>query len=498
MNTANFSVLMLCAVVNTASAEIYEVNTNAELEDANYKVQAGDTVNINHGVYSVSIQPMRSGAADRPITYQAVKNGPVTFSGDTLVAVLLSNRSFIQVIGIKVESVFRFLEIEEGDHHIIEHCIFRNSIAYAGCYLRNAHHNRFLSNTFSSDTSYGGGDLLKMTSNDGDGNFPNRFKGESGSDYNLVEGNYFGQCSHGCVMNRGKYNVIRRNIFDNPFHINLFASLEYTFGSPGGSGDGEFSVFEYNVIRNSGPAFRLSGIQCQSPNNIFRFNEIYNNKGNGIELSIYGPPGDSAYYCNNNRIYHNVIYGHDSLTYSTFRNDNKWGRNYGIAFRNYLEGKSIDSSRIFNNILYKNHEPQIQGDIGENTYIGPNQKLGDPLFIEKEGRDFRLRKNSPFIDKGISIAKTSGKGRGTSIHLATGDAYNFCDGFGIIRGDRIWINQQEAIITEVDYAGDRIKIDRALTWPAGAEITFPYAGAAPDCGAYEYGMEIPSISDLVR
>ena len=116
-NTLNFSIFILLATFNLLCAKTYAVSTNEELVQVNNEVRPGDTVILNPGIFSVPIRPVQSGAADRPITYQSLINGTASFNGDSLVAINLSNRSYIKIKGIKVENVLRFIIIEEGDHH---------------------------------------------------------------------------------------------------------------------------------------------------------------------------------------------------------------------------------------------------------------------------------------------------------------------------------------------------------------------------------------------
>lgn len=67
------------------------------------------------------------------------------------------------------------------------------------------------------------------------------------------------------------------------------------------------------------------------------------------------------------------------------------------------------------------------------------------------------------------------------------DAGFFIDGFGIVPGDRIQLQgqSQTAGITSVDYSTDRLTIDTPLTRTAGLVVSLPYAGSAPDIGAFE-------------
>jgi len=465
---------------------------------ANSSVGPADTVNIRQGAYSESIEPAKSGKAEQLITYKAYNNETVTFTGDSVTPINLVKKDYVKVSGITVENVDRFIYMEDSAHNTIENCKFTNSRQYACSYILNSRYNRFLNNHFTCDGDFGGADLIKLVSN-WEGWLPKRDQGQYGSDYNLIEGNYFGDAKHAALTIRGRYNIARKNILNNPLEKNVDISWQEKLKPWGGSGDGVFNVFEYNISKNAGPTFEYSGIMHCADHCIIRFNEFYGSFGDGVELSIWdgtASGGDKAPYCNNNRIYHNVIYDHNDFTKHSRRDRQKWNNGIGIT-------PNLDYNQIFNNILWKNHEPQMENRYNATTYVGQYQWDKDlkdpayvppynPCFVDEAGFDFHLKPDSPYIDKGEPIAKVSGSGTGKVVTIATkpnskySDCYSFTDGFGVVDGDKIWLNKKEAVIVDIDYDKGTITLDRKLTFNDGDQITFPYSGKAPDIGMYEY------------
>lgn len=69
------------------------------------------------------------------------------------------------------------------------------------------------------------------------------------------------------------------------------------------------------------------------------------------------------------------------------------------------------------------------------------------------------------------------------------DSSWFYDGFGIngVQGDLIQLASQAvtARIVRVDYANNRLTVDRDLSWSAGQGVSQTYSGTSPDVGAFE-------------
>ncbi|MCJ7812395.1 right-handed parallel beta-helix repeat-containing protein, partial [bacterium] len=110
-----------------------------------------------------------------------------------------------------------------------------------------------------------------------------------------------------------------------------------------------------------------------------------------------------------------------------------------------------------------------------------------------EDYDFRLAAYSQCIDQGGFLTETVSGGSGNRITVE--DAYYFTDGFGIEgQGDVIKVGTNApVIITEIDYDQNILVVDRSISWNRGDYVSFPYNGAAPDVGAFEFGEFIDEV-----
>ena len=74
-----------------------------------------------------------------------------------------------------------------------------------------------------------------------------------------------------------------------------------------------------------------------------------------------------------------------------------------------------------------------------------------------------------------------------SVSLEVADARYFFDGYGIVAGDLIQLEDQSLAvpITAVDYDSNVITLADPLSWSSGDGVSLPYQGSAPDQGMYE-------------
>ncbi|MDP6775660.1 MAG: PKD domain-containing protein [Candidatus Latescibacteria bacterium] len=114
----------------------------------------------------------------------------------------------------------------------------------------------------------------------------------------------------------------------------------------------------------------------------------------------------------------------------------------------------------------------------------------EPRFEGPENRDFRLRADSPCIDAGRPLTRTTQEGRGRRVPVY--DARYFYDGFGIEGevGDVVAVGSGDQVArierVEVNYYQPGILVlDRDLEWDAEAPVSLPWTGHGPDIGAHE-------------
>lgn len=162
-------------------------------------------------------------------------------------------------------------------------------------------------------------------------------------------------------------------------------------------------------------------------------------------------------------------------------------------------GVDPDDIAIKNNIFHDNRTNALlfyYVDEAPHTTANNWEHAGDPLFVDISGPpdpsrhdafDFHLTEESPCVDAGAFLTTTVGDGSGTLIPVD--DAGYFIDGFGIIDGDLIQLEEQteRARVTSIDYAANTLTVDGPLSWSDGLGVTLAYEGRAPDIGAFEYG-----------
>ena len=94
---------------------------------------------------------------------------------------------------------------------------------------------------------------------------------------------------------------------------------------------------------------------------------------------------------------------------------------------------------------------------------------------------------SPAIDAGSALTAAVGTGTNTNV-IVVGDAYFFCDGFGIIDGDLIRIGSDPAVrVVAINYSTNTITLAEPRTWGNGAPVYLDFNGNGPDIGAMESG-----------
>lgn len=518
---------------------------------ANNILVPGDIVFLREGVYkNQSIEPRNSGTANDLITFQAYQNEVPTLS-NVGTAIKLISKSYIKIKGIHVNgggvfkssTVKHWAKLDNAHYNIVEDCDFRYSVGWHGVLLENiSSYNKFLNNYFD----YCG------TWSDNKTNIPGQ--GDDTGDlfylkcgrYNLIEGNTMKHGGHDIIVVDDKYNVIRNNIFDGDWSdwgngadigtraASFSARVNKNCSNNGTTEDdaGGYNIIEYNVFKNSrwfpdninNISVKLFGV-----NQIFRYNIVADNIGNGISMATRNVHP----YVAKNKIYNNIIM------------NNTWS---GISMRDYKDqGYSMKSNIFKNNIYYnngnnpynRNNEKQTSSDQSlwliwllpdnpfENTKIsnnlffnnsktptisvknaGGNKALdyhhvnnskyvfeniiSDPEFVEKkpsvnDKSHFKLKNSSKAIDKGSFLTKTVNSGNGTVIKVE--DAGYFFDGFGVTEGDLIKIGNNSPVrIINIDYKKNTLVVSKQISWTSNSDVSLNYFGESPDIGLYEFGF----------
>lgn len=144
-----------------------------------------------------------------------------------------------------------------------------------------------------------------------------------------------------------------------------------------------------------------------------------------------------------------------------------------------------------------------QAAAGLTGFTGPHDLIGlrfDPRFIATddaryESNNFRLGPGSAAVDLGAFLMRAEGGGGGTTVRVMgngmSNDPRNYFigpDSYPDAVADTIQI-EGAGRVTITAMTADAISFTPALTWTDGAGIHLPWAGRAPDIGAFEVGIE---------
>lgn len=119
-----------------------------------------------------------------------------------------------------------------------------------------------------------------------------------------------------------------------------------------------------------------------------------------------------------------------------------------------------------------------------------HSKTVDPLFAGANSGNFTLQSNSPAINSGDYLARTTAAGSGTEVAV-TSTRY-FTDGYGLVAGDMIRVGVNTVRVTAVNEGGKTITVDRSISWNNGDGVSYDFSGSMPDMGASEYGGSSPT------
>ncbi len=497
------------------------------IEAANAIVKPGDTVFLRTGDYNDPIKPARSGQPGKYITYKAYGNEKpiLTATKDPKIAIdLVSGIDYICVDGIYADgrgehyfaynsTIANWLVIG-GSYNIVQNCNFRSALGWLGVEIKETGtYNKILNNRMDLIGTVN----IAITNN-------NESKADLFSihgDYNLVEGNHLSRGGHNIIgtTQTADYNVIRHNLIENDWGD----GKRYRGFVPKG-----INLWEGNIITNCGyvegqrTTMNVGTFQFDSPLGIVRRNIFMNNYAKGMNGG-----------CSKNRliqglrVFHNVFFNQASsifslaswaewclenpATHNFFKNNIIYNDGSMTADPKFMDdafikfggNAKIAENRFVANSFYevgKEIMVALPNDFGTKSLVEMQDLAPDnfsdniiekPLFTKTnptKPEDFQLLTGSPQIDKGAFLTVIVGTGKGKSMKVE--DALYFCDGFGLIGGDRIQLEGQRiaAAVLNVDYETNTITLDRDLNWTSGQGVSFEYKGIRPDIGAHEYGL----------
>jgi hypothetical protein len=455
---------------------------------ANASAAAGDTVFIRGGTYAEAIAPAADGTEAAPIMFKAYAGEAVTLTG-VPIGISMVNRACVVVDGISCRQVGQYIVLDNSHHVQITNGTFdewaRKEGWVNGVVLRNdAHHNR-ISNCWIGRVGY-------STANDDIGG--TMYIG-GGSNRNVVENCTLCYGGHHVLQIVSTHNVIRNNYFHNEEWMDAPHRTE-TGGKSGNrlailEGGGAWNVLEGNVFAFSGlPPDQngSAGISVRTAHNIVRRNVFYDNDLAGLNVSLNSRRQDVHF----NYIYQNTFFRNAYAAKETFGPFLS-----GLSLTNYVRG-SIAGVSIVNNLFWQNKGGVALSfyhcDRAEQSVRGNWEEQSPPLFVHTETPadplkpgvlDFHLQPQSPCVDAGDFLTRTTAAGQGTTIPVA--EAGFFTDGYGAVEGDLIQLEGQThpLRILAIDYEANTLRVDSPAVWQAGQGVSQPFDGARPDIGAFE-------------
>ncbi len=511
------------------------------LASAAHAAGAGTRVIIREGIYTEQLNPKNSGTEDAYITFKNYGDELVELTGESLApAILIKERDYIRIEGLYVHGVDRWLNALGANHTVIRGNAFEKAInpsgsSKTGLFFQACNNVSILENRIDNSKQ----DNIGMVD----------------CDFGLIEGNTITKASHVLwALKCCNYIIVRGNYFHNEIQkIGEIYDCDYV-----GYGEGRYKKItslddsKYNVVENnifaytpsSGDNSPYAGIQYAGQKGLIRNNLFYDCVGPPVSLTLYS---DEAKFNYSNRISHNVFFDNDfggieisEKDYYSFsdqqlknnifyknqfvQNDSRWSW-YEELDKNPVQiftGRASDLLFENNNIFcseedelyviaygsrFDSNNPSPQSlSWWETNYpeVYRHNLQANPLFVNEENRDFRLRESSPMIDAGTFLTRTSSS-ETVSTSMKVDDAAWFIDGFGIVPGDSIQLEGQSTSVSivSIDYATNTLTLDQALSWDAGTGVSMKYHGKAPDLGAFENltvdsgtGANIPDMNEI--
>lgn len=501
------------------------------LNKAARELRAGDTLLLRGGTYRTGnfFQPANSGTSDNPITIKAYPNEvPVITGAPTYNAYfMIIGKSWITIDGLHFVDTTggTLIWTDSASRLLIRNCSFSSHGGDDMINIARGGYNRIENNTFDTTgdpSGPGAGDHIYIR----------------GSDYNIIQGNYFKKAGHYAIdtihydAETSDHNIIR----DNTIEQHWGGGIGLIMGST-------HTLVERNRIAYSGEevtSYPKVGIQVAAATNVVRNNLIVKTsaspfRDHGMAVYAYTFAGVRQ-HARDNRIYNNVIYksGRSAVamnqkdgsvnTRNKFLNNvfyfnsvggpaQEWAPpgNYYLyveTYHAYADNKwpsFPNGNAFFNNLMlhatsagdFPNEDPVIFYDHEnwghslawvQSTYPAAfkGNVSRNPMFVDAERDNFRLRVGSPAIDAGAHLARTSAAGTRTTA-VPVDDAYFFTDGFGLVQGDVIRIGANAPVrVTGVDYGTRTLTVSGPVSFRSGDFVDMPYAGSAPDMGAFEH------------
>lgn len=501
------------------------------ISKANQSLKQGSIVFIRNGNYHETISPVNSGASEAPMIFQNFpgENPRITGKRSSIAAIDLRNKSYVDVKGIDVILPFRrYADLTGSSHCSLEDILMKKIGKEHGVVLGTYDTPDNVETSFNKVISceiHGYSRNLRTSALETLSIF-----GGNGVHSNLIENCDIINADHVGINLKGMghksrvigphHNIIRLCNIANPLHHSISENYgansnlyEYNHILQSGDGqtpenDGEGihlaplnSIFRFNIIESSGSIDILnrleSGIGLNwnsfrdkfyfAGNNKFYNNDIKNNRGPGIGISIGITPEDC------HKFPERLIIGSEFINNIISGNGKKLQHGYKSAEIMYRFWQSKECLR-------RNGEQisQMPDDIYRSNNIGQFSgqrviRIDWPKFrgfytLEAASEFLPLVLKSNFSGKAnpssngdyLAFAKESAK---ESYELKVNDARYFIAPPNWNHHDEIQLNGQRVEIDNIDYKKNIIYLSNPTSWEKGQGVSLKYNGKNPSIGA---------------
>lgn len=501
---------------------------------------AGDTVLLAADVYGERITFPRSGTAVAPITLQneagqiPIVDGAGLGGGPYAGLVTIQNQSYVTIRGLTIRNSDGIgIAVSGNSTHVqlasveVHHCL-------NGVWIEGATSPAYTVVRGSKVHDTGEGGIVLWSAPGG------YYLIEQNEVYAAAGANNFDGIQVGGYNGTSHHVVVRRNVV----HGSGASGADPI--DVGGHACHDHYLVEANEMYATSGEFKLHGngvglcAAGTEPHAIARFNRL-----TGVGAVTYDFPNTSVFYNNTivgaphavhiwsefpsplpgDRVgsarYGTGPGGRTDFGRQNWKNNVFWNTSNRAVFPNGVAGYRIDVR--YSSIRLQNNLFKYGGSYGHSWYPTasafvptdfPNTPAGfaayqlasapdlpdtgsvlstapdASVFVDVANRDYHLVASSPAIDMGTPLTHTVGSGSRARI-LTVERASYFQDGYGgLVEPDSIVVGSNPAVaIVSIDDDANTITVASAISWASGDRVSLPFAGKAPDVGAWEFSTE---------